>query len=651
MAAPELITSLDDCAGAAADRVGMKARTLGRLIASGLNVPTGVCLTTRAFRRFRVELDLDTEITEKLARARSVPATLGGGLADIRRAIRNTAFPDWLVEALARPVAELLERGPIAVRSSSPLEDDVTSSAAGVYDSLLNVSNTAEAHRAIAAVWASLFTERVNFYEHCNFGTDMAVVLQHQVDADFTGVLFTRHPLTGERQDYIEVSTDSEAVTSGNGVVRASDGIDLRQIAEFCEKVVGGPADIEFAISAGLVSVLQARPLVGSQGVALADAQWARQEDIAAVRELPLGHCQQRFMRQLVKHVPYRQVCRSLDLPIFDIYYLAYPWDRLGSPAIAQLLDRLDTPYVRLNWGTSSRTLVARDQLLDALWDGRLANVVGESTSCVQVGTVIPATVTGFAAPTQTGRIFVEAFPAGMSGLKSGAVQASTYLLGADGAVLQEDPRRFGARWDFDPASRTGWARTDLDQPWLLRLDPDILRELARFTTALAERLGEVRLEWYAGPDGVTVKDLSIEQSALLESARVLSPGSAEGPVLIVDDLAPFDQSDLAGQISVTEHADHTDLIERTQELRSLLDAIGKLPRPPVVVAAHPSLGLIPLIPHVAGFVFTSGNLLCHTAIVLRERGTPAYVIPTAMSEVTAGRDVVVAPSGLRWVG
>lgn len=100
-----------------------------------------------------------------------------------------------------------LADGPYAVRSSASTEDTAARSAAGVYESFLGVHHAQLADR-IAATRASLGSERAAEYRRTD--ARMAVIVQRQVDADVSGVLFTGSPT------HIEASWGlGESVVSG----------------------------------------------------------------------------------------------------------------------------------------------------------------------------------------------------------------------------------------------------------------------------------------------------------------------------------------------------------------------------------------------------------------------------------------------------
>jgi phosphohistidine swiveling domain-containing protein len=117
----------------------------------------------------------------------------------------------------------LRERDPgvaFAVRSSAMSEDSSQASFAGEFETLLNVRSDDEMREAIDTVYRSRQNERVRAYSQAR-GMDVrheiAVVVQELVGAECAGVMFTAHPVTGQR-DRIVISAAwglGEAVVSG----------------------------------------------------------------------------------------------------------------------------------------------------------------------------------------------------------------------------------------------------------------------------------------------------------------------------------------------------------------------------------------------------------------------------------------------------
>lgn len=263
-------------------QVGGKAINLARLLAAGFNVPEGFVVTTSAFRA---------------ARRDDGAASVGADLAAQVRA---------RYQAMGRPM--------VAVRSSATAEDMAQASMAGQYETFLNVEGDEQLLDTIGRCWASIDSPRIRAYlaqhgiEHRQVA--MAVVIQRLVRAEVAGVLFTVNPrggrpggeatmlieaswglgemvVSGEVQpDTLTVGRDTGAVVDAHiapkthrlraGVREieevppadrhrpclSSREVDaLRQLGLAVEKHYGSPQDLEWALAAGRVHLLQSRAI------------------------------------------------------------------------------------------------------------------------------------------------------------------------------------------------------------------------------------------------------------------------------------------------------------------------------------------------------------------------------------------------------
>ena len=246
------VVALDDPVASDTDTAGAKAAALARAAAAGLPVLAGMVVTTSAFAGDR-------------------------GQGDIEADLRTT----WSI------VSDSGHR-PIVVRSSSTIEDNSSSSMAGMFTSVLDVTTYDGFRMALDAVVASSTVVALTGPEaRTRVRAPMAVLVQPQLAAAVGGVLFGLDPVSG-RRDRLVVSASSagpSAVVSGevDGTRyllshrgRRLEGpaagelspIQLRQLAGLArqaEAVFGGPQDIEWAFGPdGRLWLLQSRPITAA---------------------------------------------------------------------------------------------------------------------------------------------------------------------------------------------------------------------------------------------------------------------------------------------------------------------------------------------------------------------------------------------------
>lgn len=184
------------------------------------------------------------------------------------------------IEALAHTLST---NKTYAVRSSALNEDGNNASFAGQYETITNVKANAISE-AIMQVISSADSERVREYsaniERDNSNTGIAIVVQEFIEAEFAGVLFTSDALTQSADTMVcnFVKGAGEALVSGaqnayefriNAIRFCYEGDDamrpyahkLFNYASIIRNHYGVPMDIEWAVSAGKVHILQARPI------------------------------------------------------------------------------------------------------------------------------------------------------------------------------------------------------------------------------------------------------------------------------------------------------------------------------------------------------------------------------------------------------
>ncbi len=298
--------------------VGGKAASLSAMLAGGFAVPLGFAVNAEAYRYFEHMTGLDVELgglAESLDPKDFAAVRAFSVKAEAR--VEESELPEELREQICAAYDELVSMvgTPCAVRSSAIGEDAAGASFAGLYESYLNVQGAHDVLASVKSCYASLWSERAVRYRALKGvgvnGDAMAVVVMGLVPSETSGIAFTAHPVTGER-DRVVINSSwglGEAIVSGRVtpdsfvVHKSSFAMLEREIYEKClaifphpdgggtierelkgdramapsmsdeqaqavaqlaarlETHFGAPQDIEWGLAAGQIYLLQSRPI------------------------------------------------------------------------------------------------------------------------------------------------------------------------------------------------------------------------------------------------------------------------------------------------------------------------------------------------------------------------------------------------------
>jgi len=291
---------------------GGKGASLGEMTQAKIAVPPGFVVLADAFDRFLEETDLNVEIRAILKKVKHEDIhSVERASRMINDLISDARFPDDIGKEIKKQFVALKTKY-VAVRSSATAEDSSIASWAGELESYLNVTST-NLLESVKKCWASLFTPRAIFYrfekklhkEHVS----VAVVIQKMVQSEVSGISFTVHPVTEDKnQMVIEAGWGlGEAIVGGKitpdtyvvgkkkleiidkniskqtmMIVRKGNGIketkvpiskqsnqkfsdfQIKKLSKACieiEKHYKKPQDIEWAMEKGKVYIVQSRPI------------------------------------------------------------------------------------------------------------------------------------------------------------------------------------------------------------------------------------------------------------------------------------------------------------------------------------------------------------------------------------------------------
>ncbi|MBC2317691.1 phosphoenolpyruvate synthase [Listeria booriae] len=203
--------------------VGGKGANLGECAKiSGVQVPTGFCLTTEAYQKAVSENEALQALLHQLSAQKITNQDQISKIGQsIRVLIEEIEIPQEIEAEITDHLAKIGSEQAYAIRSSATAEDLPTASFAGQHDTYLNIIGKTEILKHIKKCWASLFTDRAiiyriqNNFEHTD--VQLSVVIQQMVFPSASGILFTADPITGNRKTLsIDASFGlGEALVSG----------------------------------------------------------------------------------------------------------------------------------------------------------------------------------------------------------------------------------------------------------------------------------------------------------------------------------------------------------------------------------------------------------------------------------------------------
>lgn len=291
---------------------GGKGASLGEMTQAKIPVPPGFVVLASAFDKFLEETDLKQEIEAIMHKVNlENVASIERISQKIRDLIHDVRFPKDLGQEINKEFKKL-GANLVAVRSSATAEDSSIASWAGELESYLNVTDK-NLLEAVKNCWSSLFTPRAIFYRFekklHKQKVSVAVVIQKMVQSEVSGITFTVHPVTRDRDQMIieagyglgeaivggKITPDSYVVHKRGWhlmdvnisrqemmIARSLSGtkemkvpvvkrekqkianVQILKLAELCQRIedhYGSPQDIEWAMEKGKFYITQSRPI------------------------------------------------------------------------------------------------------------------------------------------------------------------------------------------------------------------------------------------------------------------------------------------------------------------------------------------------------------------------------------------------------
>jgi pyruvate, water dikinase len=185
---------------------GGKGASLGEMSQAGFTIPPGFVLTAQAFEQFLTETDLRQEVEAQLDKVNyDDVSSVDNASRIISDLIHDAKFPKDLQKEILDHFKKL-DLDLVAVRSSATAEDSSTASWAGELESYMNTDRD-HVIGNVKKCWASLFTPRAIVYRNekglRKTKVSVAVAIQAMIQSDISGITFTVHPVTKDKNQMI----------------------------------------------------------------------------------------------------------------------------------------------------------------------------------------------------------------------------------------------------------------------------------------------------------------------------------------------------------------------------------------------------------------------------------------------------------------
>ena len=527
------------------------------------------------------------------------------------------------------------------VRSSSNLEDSRERSYAGAFETVLNLETAEDVAQAVRDVFVSKYTYLIDNPKDVLMG----VILEEQVEADYSGVAFSKNPVTGSDSILITYSPGAcEQVVSGRQgtelelsrkeklegtkEIPASILEEIRENILHVEKMLDGPADVEWAVEKGILYVLQARRMTA----------WKLLKKIAgvnlyvdsldkALEDIDFGPLAASHKKYMEKHYHVRKKAKEEGIPFPEVGYLFYNDKTLTQEVFDELIPKSRIYKIVTEIGI--RTLAKSDVL-------PFLRSLGNEDGIARIQNITITNACGNISVTENGNVYVEYLPGGFGGFMIGELPFSHYLLDREGNILAKEEKEYDKYWKFNDADKK-FVETQCPKA-RYSLGREILIQMTDIAAKCEKVFQNPRMEWELEGDKVYLNDLSFENRELNDAvvtSKILSPGAIKGEIRVLDDIDEIKRL-LKNRSIVAERRFYE--ARRSDAFAEYLKKHGMQEGKKYVIVskfAYPSLSLF--MDYSLGYVFEKGGVLSHMGIILREANVPGVIVEDATKRFRDG--------------
>lgn len=529
------------------------------------------------------------------------------------------------------------------VRSSSTAEDSTEKSYAGAFDTILNLKSEKEICEAIKKVYASKYTYLVDNQDEVQMG----VILEVQIPSEYSGVAFSKNPITGKDEIVINYSKGlCENVVSGEATSEIilqtkeeiSDKYEIsKDILEMLKSTLlkiqsmfDAPVDVEWTIYDNKLYVLQAREITTIVHKEKIKGQniYIDSLDTEKLNKYDLSCVSNSHKKYMSKHYLVRAKAAEANVNFPSVGYLFYNKTSLTQEIFDKLVP--DAIVYKVTNDLQIRTL-AKEAVVPYL-----KSLEGEEDNIVRLQQITATNACGNVSVLANGNIYIEYIPGGFGGLNSENMQFSWKVVSPEGKVISEVNHKYFEKWVFNSTYKK-FEKEETDAEDYILAD-NVVSQLIDAAKKLNKIFENPRIEFELEGDKIYLNDITFENNSIdgdLFENKVLSEGSIGGEIRVLDDIDEI-RTILKNRSIVAESEFYK--AERSDQLKDFLKKINvDLNKKYVFVCrkAHPSLSV--LMKYSSGFIFETGGMLSHMAIILRENKIPGMIIENALFKYKDG--------------
>lgn len=571
-----------------------------------------------------------------------------------------TISDEWIQEVYRCLEYEGIKE-PYAVRASSIYEDAAGHSAPGIFQTVLNVRKEG-LEDAIKKCWSSNFSLKTAYY----FGNYLenfddirsGVIIQSMQYGEYAGIMFTVDPVTGEKKFVIEAAEkSSEQLTDGKisgerflveyenkdliiGIPRYISNLvcEAKKLLELFHKDI----DIEWVSTQDMIYIIQVRPVSAIQGIK------NKVSGIYQIFQLSDMNIQGASIETMLrrwrgKKQHFNRACEETGIKYLKWFFVKN-YNKGLREDVLENIKHISAEYVTLAVNTILTDIVVpKEKIIEEL---EKYCIKGEENYIVSIRELPINEVSVISSVIQDGNIYLEIIDGIMKGLKSGEQNSSKYVINSTtGEIIEKQEIHNEDCYGISfPSGEIKLEKNSISE---YQKYEACFVEIARNTKILFDKGQIGAIEWWICDRCVYAADISLDKNGINivqeKSVKRVSNGNIEGKVYLLSAQKRKELEELSyGQaISVDTFNSNVYFQEMYQILREEIQAMkdsGKV----VLGLEYPILSVAPLLDFVDGVVFRNASILCHLAIILRERGIPAVSLGKEFDCIKHGQRIML---------